>query len=410
MQIRFMSLSESLQRLTEVIKAIPDLLRDPSANPIQAAILLGIVLVLALIVLVSVVLVIMRPSRAEELEYEQYGEASQASEPEEELSPEDRRLGNVTVSAVVLLVFVLVWIVAGITTSSPAVCTSCHTNTVHSAASADDPHAKVTCVSCHETGGSVARSTVNLATRVQHFIVAAVSPSLAVGFGAPVASDGCLRCHQSVMRGTHVNVRQGVRVSHAEPIAAGAACVDCHTLNRGVVNATTVGMSPCLRCHDGKAASAECSVCHVGDPSGAIQANIAPGSMASQQVPNPQCGSCHFDMSRCDACHGIRMPHSLAFMAYGHARPAAIDIWTFGTDKTCQKCHYSGHNACTKPGCHLAPVPDGHPNPAWGVLHRAAPWGAGTQSACSCHNWNPYDHAGAIYCRICHAVKPRNAR
>jgi hypothetical protein len=113
-------------------------------------------------------------------------------------------------------------------------------------------------------------------------------------------------------------------------------------------------------------------------------------------------------MTKCNACHGLSMPHSLAFKAYAHARPAAIDIW-FGTGKVCAKCHYIGHNNCIRTGCHKFPIPGGHPNPAWATMHQKTSWSHGPVTACSCHQWNPYDHDGLIYCQICHPTKPRNA-
>jgi hypothetical protein len=197
-------------------------------------------------------------------------------------------------------------------------------------------------------------------------------------------------------------------MSHKEPQAAGAACVDCHVLTFGVIGPVTAAMTPCLRCHNGTVTSSDCKVCHVGDPGKAIVPSVAPGAMATAQVPNPQCNGCHFDMTKCNACHGISMPHSIEFMAYTHARAGAIDIW-FNGGRTCAKCHYPGHNYCIQPGCHQFPVASGHPNPAWATLHQGTSWSNGPKSACSCHNWNAQDHGGMIYCQICHPTKPPNA-
>ena len=404
-ELTFEGLGESLARLPEVIRSIPDILRDPSANPVQAAILLGIVVALVLIVLVSVVLVIMRPSREEEeLLREELGE-------DVEIETVARPISWPTILSVVVLVALAIWVITGVTTSSADVCSSCHRSTAHtSAPPGGDPHASVACVSCHEGGGRVARLTVNLATRVRHVVAARIGVSGGGGYGRPVASDGCANCHRGQIEGVFYNKKQGVRVSHEEPLAAGAQCVDCHTLANGAVSSVTVGMAPCLRCHDGKRAKAECNVCHVGDPSGAIRSSVTTGSMASVLVPNPQCDGCHTDMSSCDACHGISMPHSLEFRAYGHAREAATDIWSNGSAgaETCAKCHYPGHNNCIQDGCHGAPFPS-HPSPAWRDLHKLATW-SGSQNTCACHEWKPWDHNGMNYCQICHPVKPKGAQ
>ena len=78
-QVSFESLSESLARLPDVIQSIPDIVRNPAANPVQAAILLGIVLVFVLILVVSLVLVLMRPSAEEEALLLQLGEPRRKS-------------------------------------------------------------------------------------------------------------------------------------------------------------------------------------------------------------------------------------------------------------------------------------------------------------------------------------------
>jgi len=418
--VHFESLSSSLARLPDVIKTIPDILRNPAANPLQAAVLLGIGLVLLLTILLSAVLVFMRPTADDEAMFSEAGFGGEDEEEAEQLTPEEqaeltreeivtRRMTSLTVTSIVVLVLCAVWLVAGVTTSQPDVCTSCHANTIHDTAKGNDPHKSVKCVACHEGGGAFARVSVNVFTRLEHVALARNDGPRASAFGEPMASDACISCHREQIKGTYFNPQLKVKVSHAEPLAAGAQCVDCHVLKSGVVSAATVGMTSCLRCHDGKAARAECSECHVGDPSQAIRPKIGINDMAAVQVPEPQCTACHKDQTRCNNCHGIQMPHSLLFKSYGHARQGALDIW-FNSGKTCGRCHYIGHNYCVKPGCHLVRVADGHPNPAWAKLHQKAPWLKGQQAGCACHAWNPYDHDGMIYCQICHATKPKSAR
>jgi hypothetical protein len=407
MPIHFENITESLLRFPDVINQIPDVLRNPAANPLQAAVLLGIGIVIVLIVLLSIVLMLMNRAEAEQFLIEGESDVAEGGETEESAAEARHPLWWLTVTSIIILAFTGVWIAAGITTSSSDVCVGCHADTVHSIAPPDDPHAKVACVLCHETGGPVARVTVNLATRAQHVVRARVYSNFVRAFGKPVASDGCLRCHRKQINGTVYNVAQGVRVSHKEALAAGAQCVECHALVSGAVGSHTVGMSPCLRCHNGTVARADCNECHVGDPSGAIRAQVATNTMASAQVPNPRCNGCHTDMTKCNACHGIEMPHSDLFKAYAHARPAAIDIWSNG-GRTCAKCHYPGHNYCMQPGCHLGPNPS-HPSPVWRSMHALAPWSQ-SATACSCHQWNPWDHNGMNFCQICHPVKPKNAK
>ena len=419
-QIQFESLSSSLRRLPQLIQTIPDIIRDPSANPVQAVILLAMAVVLILILLLSIILIVMKPPTVEEHEYydyenEEYDESAEGEEGDEEYAhpvPREPRAAQDLRARFVMLslgiiVLALVWVVTGLTTGNSRTCSSCHTNTSHMAA-VHDPHASVDCVACHESGGPVARATVNVATRVEHFLLAQFNPDAAKLYGTPAASDACMQCHGSQIAGTTTDEGLQVRTSHKEFVSAGSQCVDCHTLNSGMVNATTIGMSPCLRCHDGKYAKAVCTTCHIGDPSRSITPSVTRNQMASMQVPNPQCDGCHFDMTKCTACHGLQMPHTQEFMAYGHARVAAQNIW-FGNGRLCAKCHYPEHRDCTQAGCHTMTPAMGHGNPGWARLHAFTSWSKGPATACSCHHWNAYDHNGMIFCQICHPTKPKNA-
>jgi hypothetical protein len=417
--LQFQSLSDSLSRLANIFQTIPDLIRNPQANPLQAAILLSIVVVLLLIVLISVILMFVRPTSDEEIaQYERLEAGEEAEETGEhpaeapvtvrEVPSAAAGVGALAIWCLLLLAVGVVWVATGITSSSSDTCTSCHVLTVHNKTIAFDPHKSVKCVECHESGGPAARVTVNVFTRVQHFVLARINPDAATGYGEPVASDACQRCHASQIAATYTDSTLGVRVSHAEPIAAGASCTDCHALQSGVVTADTVGMSPCLRCHDGKHVKSACSECHLGDPSRAIQPNIGT-QLAAAQVPNPVCSGCHTDMTVCNNCHGLTMPHSPEFKAYGHALPASEAIWA-GNLKLCTHCHYPGHNSCQQPGCHQGMFPS-H-GLAWKKFHALAKWPSSiwNSEACACHGWNPVKRQGKVFCQICHATKPKNAK
>jgi len=406
--VEFEDLGSSLSRLPGLIEAIPDILRNPAANPLQAAILLGIGLIAVLIMLLSVFLFVMRPSREEqELFYGQQHLSEEEQAQAKAAARVDRGRSWLTVTSIILVVGTVVWVAAGVTTSSPEVCASCHPDTSHTAARQEDPHVGVACVYCHEGGGTLARVTVNVATRIEHVVRVQVGTRGTAAYGRPVASDKCYSCHETQISTTLLDTQLGVRVSHKEPLAAGAQCVDCHALRFGTVTAATIGMSACLRCHDGEQAKAECSECHVGDPSQAIRPSVGPHEMAAVQVRNPQCGGCHKDMTSCDACHGIRMPHSDGFKAFQHAREAAITIWDNNVSM-CQKCHYAGHRECQRSGCHIGTFPS-HPSPVWRDLHGITSW-ANSATTCGCHGWNPNERAGMNFCQVCHLTKPEGAR
>ena len=72
-QLPFDKVTQSLQRLPQFIQSIPDIVRNPAANPLQAAILLSMAVLVLLVVLLSVVLTIMRPDLEDA---ELYGEAA----------------------------------------------------------------------------------------------------------------------------------------------------------------------------------------------------------------------------------------------------------------------------------------------------------------------------------------------
>ncbi len=390
----FESLTESLFRIPDVLRSIPDLIREPSANPVQAVLLFGILIVLVLIVVVSALLVVMgrgRPARGAAGASNARGVARKRKAPDAK--------AQVTLVALVAIACAAVWVVAGVSTSTDMACKSCHTGAPHGSATGD-AHAGVGCVACHETGGLIAAATIGPIARYEHFM-SGVATGGATSYGKPVASDSCAACHRSQITGVFIDEVLAVRVSHKEPMAAGARCTDCHALDSGKIPAWTTGMTPCLRCHSGTLASASCPTCHAGDPSRAARSTEpTAGGFAKILVSNPQCGSCHTSQAKCDGCHGIRMPHTEKFMRYGHAREGVIDIWDNG-GRTCSKCHYEGHRPCTK--CHRK-FPS-HPMD-FKKSHQAATWTA----TCGCHGWNPRVNGGVLFCEICHETKPAGVR
>ena len=105
------------------------------------------------------------------------------------------------------------------------------------------------------------------------------------------------------------------------------------------------------------------------------------------------CGGCH-SQETCDACHGIRMPHTMAFMGASHARPAVEDLWYNG-GRTCSRCHNANNRPCTK--CHNTMPSHGADYMPKG--HQAAdPYNNGCDN---CHGKNAWIK-GRNYCGLCH--------
>jgi hypothetical protein len=402
----FPAIEGLLGRLAGGFSAIPDIVRNPSANPVEAVIVIGIAVVLVLIAAVTIAIFTIRvPSGAPALEQPMGEGVEWRSRARRKRTPWQRL--SIVTSAISLLV-VLVAAVGGlthITTADSGGCKGCHLTSVHSSAPQADPHLSVACIDCHESPGLITRAVIGFPKRLQHYVTGATQPANAVGYGRPVSSVGCKGCHAASIDAVAVDATRGIKVSHVEPLAAGAECVDCHALRDGQVGAATAGMEPCLRCHDGKQASSDCSVCHIHDPAVAAAAQSSV-TMVSKLVPNPSCTGCHPDMTRCDDCHGLRMPHTPEFMASGHARAGALSIWD-ADGRPCSTCHYRGRRACTQQGCHTHEFPQ-HAL-TWKADHQQASWSMG-DSICRCHNWASRGReARDTFCVVCHPTRPSSA-
>jgi len=319
------------------------------------------------------------------------------------LTAEARRRRLAGTTATVMVSLLAAWLLAGVTTGAETMCLSCHGGDMpHTERLVDegstDPHRSTNCVRCHEPGGVVGSLTYSVPSRVAHFAQGIAGAEAVAGYGVPVASDACERCHAADVRGTVTVEDRGVKISHAEPLEAGAVCVDCHEVQKatGVVGTFTVGMAPCLRCHDNEQASAACEYCHTKDIAYAVHVNIE--AQPKVLVPDKRCGSCH-DQTSCDACHGLRMPHSPEFIATEHPRAATLDIWD-NNGETCKKCHTQTRNPCT--ACHRKLGP-GHPPEAWRTIHGlGGPEVGFNRAACNgCHGYlAPIE--GRNFCGVCH--------
>lgn len=286
----------------------------------------------------------------------------------------------------------LAWIVAGYSTSTDAVCISCHQQTVHSGAQ-NDPHVSISCVACHEPGGVVARYTGNLPARVLHFADAALEDAEMQDDFGRVTQSSCVTCHDMAAIDDVLNAERGLRMSHAEPLAASVTCLDCHSPASGVVAGHNAGMNTCLRCHDAKTASSECVTCHDRKASVAARSEVTT-AYAAVQVQEVRCGSCHDEKRECDTCHGTRLPHSKEFMTYAHARAGAVDLW-YNDGETCAKCHNEQRRPCQK--CHTPQLGSGH-----GPRNALAHQDASAVSCNSCHIRWAYSPQRDFCLDVCH--------
>lgn len=370
--------------LLSVPEQLRSLIADPRSNPTAAVLLFGIVAVAVLILLTIVIMWINSLPEDDEdgLTAVPYDRDMPTAVERLDVAPAESAgprpalplaLG-ITVAAVIGLVIVGV---TGYTSSTDSVCVSCHEQTVHTESGQKDPlHANVECVQCHELGSVIGRYAADVPSRLVHFADGLSAPKIQTFYGQ-VSSTACLRCHDADIEKVTLDAISGIRMSHAEPVAASAACTDCHTMSAGFVGPHNVGMKPCIRCHDSKLASAECETCH--DKKTSLAARARSTSFQSVQVPQVRCGGCHNEARECDSCHGgTRMPHSTEFMGMAHARAGAVSYW-YQDGKACVKCHNETRRPCEK--CHTSGLlGSGHP-PVLAVQHRAA-----VASGCdSCH-------------------------
>lgn len=356
----------------ELWGVIAEILADPLSN-LHAALLLLAAATLLVSILFGVALLIAMKPRKDEVYIDTYEVDQQPLLTQTVPARGTRRwLGG----GILWLSLLAVWLLAGFMTSQPSVCTSCHTSLPHVVAAKGDSHKGQQCVSCHEPLGYPLSVVTGAPARVVHIITSFSKPS--VDPYGQVRQTACLSCHKKTIKGTVSVESLGVRISHAEPMAAGAECIDCHRLTSGKIGPVAAGMDTCLSCHDEKTASSKCDLCHFEDVSVAVNRTDRTPASSSVLIATPDCGGCH-DQKSCDSCHGIRLPHTNEFKQFTHARAYAENLWN-GDGTLCQRCHSASRNPCSK--CHSSAMPS-H-GPTLKESHKAAdPSGSG---CVGCHN------------------------
>ena len=399
----------------QLVGRISEILRDPTSNLVASLLILAaFAIVLLFVVLLAAMFVLNASDEDEQPDADEFegeagvpGSALDAASsavsgtvvdddaPELLIEPEPAKPWPIRAGVFFLwttLVLMLTWIAVGAATAQTSACVSCHTDNPHKRISNVDPHEGTACFRCHESGGIVGALTYMVPSRAAHYAAGILQRDPLGTYGKAAPSSGCTQCHAATLKSTVSVEPQGIRVSHKEPLAAGAECVDCHAMNSGVVSNHTVGMAPCLRCHDGEKVKSDCGVCHTRDPGVAIRPAQVAADRSRDRIGQPNCGSCH-NQKKCDACHGVRLPHSREFMVWQHARAGVEDIWNNG-GRTCGKCHNATRRPCTK--CHV-----GFPNHPISVFKATHGAGGPNNNACICHEARRYV-AGRNMCGLCH--------
>lgn len=374
--------------MSTYLDALLQIVREPTSNLTAAALLVAGVVLVALILIVLILIVLLPGGRKKPSTMTETGGArsgSPASEPAlmGRLNP-TRRIPLLKTPTLFILGAACL-LGAGaysyVVSSSDTFCSeACHTMEPAAATWSTSDHQNTSCVRCHE-GTPWLSAPLAAASRVRYI---AASWSNQTPNGATVPSDRCLACHPAI-EDQSVETSSGIRMSHREPLAAGIPCASCHDdvgHARAYTGRASV-MQRCLVCHDGTTAAAVCATCHVTDPG---KAPIAKRLYQKTRLAEPTCGGCH-DQASCDRCHGLRMPHSAAFIAGGHAMPAAFD-----RKPLCYRCHTPGD--CGR--CH-GQFEAAHGGPAFKAEHQKFAWDS------PCNTCHP-NHEGS-FCYRCHTKR-----
>lgn len=337
------------------LETLASVIDDPTSN-LTAAVLLLAAVFLVLLIVVVLILVLIAPSH--DAKPGQAAAAAPSRKRERKpgkpniLSQVLNRLGGIWDSIPSTMRIVSATLLVAITTAGTYAATGtdrycaegCHQMSEAAETWAASSHGGVRCVRCHE-GRPVTSAAIAVVTRSGYVV-----GSLTGGEPDEVTIPGsrCLHCHATVLEGS-IETTGGIRMDHAAPVTAGVTCFECHPDTGHAVDRPSrpSRMQVCLRCHDDLGAPSACETCHVGDIG-----NQPVFSRIYRQtlLPEPTCGGCH-DESSCDACHGLRMPHSKEFLEGEHARQSGFELkvlcWRCHTESDCGQCHgnWDSHGA-----------------------------------------------------------------
>ncbi len=313
-----------------LLEALLDVVREPTANLTAAALLVALI---ALVVLIAVVALLLwatggrrRSARKARTEPREKTAGAPAPAGRKVVRLPRRALGGLAV-ALTLGAALATHHVAG---SQTYCAESCHHGERVLESMSSGPHATVACVACHEDRAAILAPGYTL-LRVAH-AASALSPA-GPSYPVPPPTRACASCHSAALSGVVEAADRGVRMVHEHPVAAGMSCHECHE-GVGHGQPSSVPMSRCLPCHDGRTAPMECGTCHIKEPGAAASSAVPKRVFGRVRLgPVEDCGGCH-DQRACDSCHGIRMPHTTVFKEGAHAREAA-----FARKQKCWKCH-----------------------------------------------------------------------
>ncbi len=245
-----------------------------------------------------------------------------------------RLIAHLAIAAAALIVLLNLTIAGA---SSSLFCSACHGK--ENADLKRSKHLGIRCNSCHQGFGTFKVLTwrAQVVSQVAKSLVPSSPPVPVIAY---VSSEPCKRCHPEVL--DEIVRRDGIGVSHKEIDEAEMPCVQCHArvAHRSTSSfGRSTTMERCIACHDGKKASADCNICHVGRADKKLRVKT---SWSVTHGPNwkrvhgmgnlATCGVCHAG-DYCKRCHNTSLPHP-EFWVRLHPADAKKDV------KGCYDCHH----------------------------------------------------------------------
>ena len=198
---------------------------------------------------------------------------------------------------------------------------------------------------------------------------------------------GCPECHSDLDRGLNNGEARGLLFRHEVHFSKGQAdCGMCHsgqTHGRDAVSKPV--MVRCFMCHgSSKTAKAPgaCRTCHPPGyervPSSHLVARWArAGHGAVAKVEPISCSTCH-EAKTCDACHGMKMPHSATWDRFPH-----VESYFDRGRAACTRCH--PRPASAPDSCDSCHHPQASPKATWTTSHVAVVKSKGASGCFDCH-------------------------
>lgn len=270
-------------------------------------------------------------------------------------------------------------------TSASSYCTSCHAMKAAGASWSQSVHAKVECVQCHVNPG-LSNAVVWRTEEARNIWASYLDAGK--GMAASVQRPSNAACEQCHAVKDLPTVIKGIKTPHGiHLMMRNLMCTDCHNHVSHVSpgQSTSVDMSVCTMCHNGREAANSCATCHTTPPPASVHPSnyiATHGRDARGRVSD--CQRCHHDsVAFCDACHSRRpATHFVGSWSYTHGAQAKA------TNAGCLGCHKE-QSFCAQ--CHQVDHPAD-----WATSH-AAVARRGTASCLVCHPQQ--------MCDSCHAQK-----